>query len=77
MELFLQVGLVLGFLAGLAHAVTIYRQRRALGGRDGIYYAAWALALWTLLGAYLLAFWLIGAAGMAVARFRGSVGAAP
>lgn len=76
MTFFLELGLVLGFLIGLAHGVYIYRQRSTAGYRDGVYFGLWTLALWTLFGAYVLTFWLIGAVCMGLARLRGA-GAAP
>lgn len=76
MALFLELGVVLGFLIGLAHGAYLYRQRSTAGYHDGVYFGLWTLALWTVFGAYVLAFWLIGVAGMALARLR-SAGAAP
>jgi hypothetical protein len=71
---FLWAGGMFGALFGLIHAVQIYRQRmtdeRASPVRAA-YFALWAVGLWTLFGAYLLAFWIIGAVGLAVSRLRG------
>ncbi len=71
MHEFLMIGTVLGALIGLLHAPLVYRSRRRDEGagiiRSG-YFAAWAFCLWTLFGAYVLAFWLVGLAGMVVLR---------
>ncbi len=52
------IGTVFGFLAGIVHAVDIYRQQMARPERDGLslalYRGIWALALWTLFGFYLV-----------------------
>lgn len=58
----------LGAVLGLAHGYWIYRQVSArhstgagLSGRArGVYYALWTLALWTVFGTYVLAFWILG-----------------
>ncbi len=75
---FLWAGAVLGALFGVIHAAQVYRQRVADEGASpgrAAYFAFWAVALWTvalwaLFGAYLLAFWIIGAVGLAVSRLR-------
>ena len=75
MEEFLWSGAVLGALLGVIHAVQAYRQRIADEGASpgrAAYFALWAVALWALFGAYLLAFWIIGAVGLAVSRLRRS-----
>ncbi len=74
MALFIWVGTALGLIAGCFHARQIFLQRieQGTGTLRALYYAAWTLALWSLFGAYLLAFWLLGAAGLMVSRlFRG------
>lgn len=71
MGAFLIAGSVLGGLFGLAHAFQVYRQRVRDEGAAPLraaYFAAWALGLWVLFGAYLLAFWILGALGLAVSR---------
>lgn len=70
MHPFLVAGTALGAACGIFHAVSIWRQRRRDGADEAsaAWFAAWTLALWTLFGAYLLAFWVIGLAGMAIAR---------
>ncbi len=65
---FLWLGSALGVLLGLTHGVYLYRQiaartptGRGPGGNDqGLDYALWTLRLWTLVGSYILAFWILG-----------------
>ena len=74
MEEFLWSGAVLGALFGVLHAAQVYRRRMADEGASpgrAAYFALWTVALWTLFGAYLLAFWIIGAVGLAISRLRG------
>ncbi len=74
MEEGLWSGAVLGALFGVLHAAQVYRRRVADEGASpgrAAYFALWAVALWTLFGAYLLAFWIIGAVGLAISRLRG------
>ncbi len=75
MDGFLVTGAVLGATFGLLHAFQVYRQRVADEGASPVragWFALWILVLWTLFGAYLLAFWLIGAIGLAISGSRGS-----
>lgn len=72
---FFYLGAALGLVLGAFHAIYVYRRRIAAAPAEplaAVYYAAWTLALWTLFGAYVLFFWLIGAAGMGIARLRRS-----
>lgn len=67
---FLLVGTVLGAAIGLVHAIHLYRRRLFEGGGKALaaaWFALWALALWTLFGAYVLAFWILGAVWMGLA----------
>jgi len=61
----LWLGSVLGMIAGVFHAVNIFRCQAELPGPDArqiaIYRAVWAFALWSLFGAYLLILWIVGA----------------
>ena len=69
----LWAGAALGAVLGVIHAVQAYRQRVADEGASpgrAAYFAFWAFALWILFGAYLLAFWIIGAVGLAISRLR-------
>ena len=71
MSAFLWIGTALGALAGLCHAALVYRQQAAAPGGAtgrGLYYSLWTVLLWTLFGAYLLAFWLLGLLGMGLSR---------
>ena len=72
MSTFLWIGTLLGALAGLCHAVAVYRQQ-VVGSTPAraIYFSFWTLLLWALFGAYLLAFWLLGVLSMGLARFLG------
>ena len=73
MDHFLLLGSLIGALCGALHAPLVYRNRRrdegaSLAPSHAEAHALWAFALWTLFGAYLLLFWVIGAVGMAVSR---------
>ena len=62
---FVWTGTLAGAVAGLAHAIHIYRSQSILPGSNpkgmALYRGLWAMVLWTLLGGYLLAMWIIGA----------------
>jgi hypothetical protein len=61
MSTFLWIGTGLGAFFGILHGAYIYRQQIAVHGRaTGFYYGIWAFALWTLFGAYVLLFWILG-----------------
>lgn len=68
---FLWVGTCLGAVFGGLHGVSVFRRHRAApGGSVGtaLYFALWTVALWTSFGAYVLAFWILGALGLLLAR---------
>ena len=67
---FLWIGTALGALVGLLHGAAMFGARRAAGGALGeaLYYSVWTLALWTLFGAYVLLFYILGGVAMLVAR---------
>jgi hypothetical protein len=61
MSSFLWIGTGLGAFFGILHGAYLYRQQIAVRGRAaGLYYGIWAFALWTLFGAYVLVFWILG-----------------
>lgn len=68
MTAFLWVGTSLGAIFGLLHGVCVARQQFAATGNHAraLWFALWTAMLWTLFGAYLLAFWLVGAATFAL-----------
>src|SRR5262245_14638319 len=76
MGTFLWIGSALGAAVGLVHGVYLYRQQvgRApasdpTGNKAaGLYYGLWAVLLWTIFGAYVLAFWILGAVAWPVAQ---------
>ncbi len=78
MTAFLWAGGALGAVLGLIHGFHLFRQQAArnshrgtiLSAAIGLYYGLWAVALWTLFGAYLLGFWILGCAGYAISRLR-------
>lgn len=84
MELFLWIGSILGALVGLAHGIQIYRSRAdrvfasASGGGkfSGAYYGLWAFGLWTIFGAYVLTFWVLGSVAYSISRLMPQRGAA-
>jgi len=81
---FLWIGSVLGAVVGLLHGIYLYRQQAAWAPANdptrnrtaGLYYGLWAVALWTIFGAYVLAFWILGVVARPVARLL-SRGARP
>lgn len=84
MSEFLLLGSALGGIIGIAHAVSVFRQiaaRNATGcGPCGVLlalcYALWTVALWTIFGAYVLAFWILGVIGYPIVRLLRGSGAA-
>lgn len=78
---FLLLGSALGGVLGVLHGASIYRKiadrdstgMAPSGPISGLYYALWTLVLWTLFGAYVLAFWILGVLGYPIVRLiRGS-----
>jgi len=65
MGTFLLIGSCFGAIVGLLHGFHLFHRQ---GGPQGLYNAAWAVVLWTLLGAYVLAFWILGAIFMLVSQ---------
>jgi len=73
---FLWIGSALGAVVGVLHGIYLYRQQSAgapandsTGNRAaGLYYGLWAFVLWTLFGAYVLAFWILGAVAWPIER---------
>ena len=58
---------MLGLIAGLLHAVYVFRVVNSEGETQlpsqsavALYYALWTAGLWVLLGGYLLLLWLLG-----------------
>ena len=70
MKEFLLLGSALGAVFGLLHGGQLYRQMilRHAGMARAAYFAVWTFGLWTVLGAYLLAFWVLGTFGLAAQR---------
>lgn len=69
MDSFIWIGTTLGAALGLLHGTYVYRtiSARTPGiSPRGLYAAVWTVALWTLFGSYVLAFWLIGCIAGAV-----------
>ena len=65
----------IGAAIGLVHAAYVFRAVRLANGETGagkrpppIVYSIWTILLWTLLGGYVLAMWVIGAAGYLLFR---------
>jgi hypothetical protein len=77
MAQFLWLGSALGAVLGVLHGVHLYRQQAArvlTGGpgrrkAEGLYQGLWAFVLWTVFGAYVLAFWILGSVGLGVSRW--------
>ena len=69
MSSFLWIGTGFGAFFGFLHGVYLYRQQIAVRSRvTGLYYGIWAFTLWTLFGAYVLAFWILGFIAYSIAR---------
>lgn len=64
-------GTVLGAVVGALHCVQFLISNLGQTGRHSIrtlWHALWILALWTVFGAYVLAFWLLGAVVFILSR---------
>ena len=80
----LWLGAALGALLGVLHGVYLYRSlvERAPAGDAphsravALYHGLWAFILWTLFGAYVLAFWVLGMLVYAAVSVAKSVRAA-
>ena len=69
MDQLLWLGSALGAILGMLHGVYLYRQQISLHSRaTGLYYGIWAFTLWTLFGAYVLVFWILGFIGYSIVR---------
>src|SRR5262249_48761620 len=69
MSSFLWIGTGLGAFFGLLHGTYLYRQHIALRSpATGLYYGLWAFILWTLFGAYVLVFWILGLIAYPIVR---------
>ena len=69
MVAFLWIGTSLVIVLGVLHGISVFRQQSAIAGGGlgrALYFALWTLALWTVFGAYVLAFWILGAVGLAL-----------
>jgi hypothetical protein len=72
-------GIIIGAVIGVVHAIHLCRKLIAIGHRgaaSATWFAVWAVLLWTVLGPYVLAAWLIGALGLAVSHLRRPTGSA-
>ncbi len=64
MSTYLLIGTAMGAIVGFLHMLSIFRARL---GRHGlapfktVWQGIWTWFLWTLLGAYVLTFWILGA----------------
>ncbi len=68
---FLWVGTVLGAVLGLLHMLHTFATRLGRPGLSPVktlWQGSWTWALWTLFGAYVLAFWLLGLVCLGVSR---------
>jgi hypothetical protein len=74
MSVVLWIGVALGAVIGLFQMLYIFVTRL---GRPGLstaktlWQGVWTWALWTLFGAYVLAFWMLGAGLLGVSRLLG------
>lgn len=71
MNTFLLAGTVLGAFIGFCHMLIVLAARLGrpeFGTSKTVWQGIWTWGLWTLFGAYVLAFWLIGLICMGLAR---------
>ncbi len=69
---FLWFGTMLGASVGFVHFLQFLLTRAGRPGRNflrHLWHGLWIWALWTLFGAYVLAFWLLGLVLMAISSF--------
>ena len=74
MNEFLWIGTLLGAIVGLLHALNTLSTRLKhdrLRRMKTAWQSIWTIALWTLFGAYVLAFWIIGAVIFGISRLLG------
>ena len=67
MQDFLIIGTAVGLVFGLMHLAYLTRLVTAANGEStasnqisALNFAGWTLLLWLIMGAYVLAFWLVG-----------------
>lgn len=71
MSEFLALGALIGALIGLLHMLHTMMARLGQPGLDPLktcWQGLWTWGLWTLFGAYVLAFWVLGAICLAASR---------
>ena len=75
MSAFLRLGTGLGALCGLLHAIYLLKQVGECTGNDlkSLYFAIWAICLWTFFGSYVLAFLILGVTGQIITRLLASI----
>lgn len=72
---FFWIGACLGAVIGLLHMLHVLATRLGQPGLSiakTLWQVAWIWALWTLFGAYVLAFWILGALLLGVSRLLGN-----
>ena len=82
MYMFLWIGSALGAALGVLHGFSLYREMAARSATTGatagtkgsagraLYYGLWTFILWTVLGSYVFAFWLIGGVARSLAGVK-------
>jgi len=71
MSEFLWVGMTLGAVIGLLHMLHTFATRLGRSGLSSVktlWQGIWTWALWTLFGAYLLVFWILGLVSLGISR---------
>ncbi len=80
MTALLWAGTMLGAVVGFFHALQVLQSRMGRPGLDPvktIWQAVWTWGLWTLFGAYVLTFWILGLICFGISRaLRSGRGAA-
>ena len=74
MSWFLWIGAWVGAVIGLIHTLHVLATRLGQPGlpmAKTLWQGAWTWALWSLFGAYVLAFWIVGALLLGCSRLLG------
>ena len=71
MNAYLWIGTTIGAIVGFLHMLIIFQTRLGRAGLaplKTVWQGIWTWILWTLFGAYILAFWILGAVLLGVSK---------